>query len=331
MTEKSRKPVLVELDEDVEVTPADAPPVPDDLPQGAAMQSVAALAARRPSRLARWFWTLLVATIGFFVSLAAWNAITALLAQNPILGMAALLLLGAFVLVALIIALRELAAISRLGRIDRLRAGAERAIAQNDLSEARKTVKALSGLYRSRKDTEWGLKRLKEREAEVLDPDGLLGLAEREVLSPLDAAAMREVEATARQVATITALVPLALVDVFAALSANLRMIRRIAEIYGGRSGAFGAWRLARAVVGHLVATGALAVGDDLLGSLAGGSILGKISRRFGEGLMNGALTARVGVAAMDVCRPLPFGVEKRPSVTGIIRRALTGLFDKED
>ncbi|MEM1236741.1 MAG: TIGR01620 family protein [Pseudomonadota bacterium] len=330
MTEKSRKPVLVELDEDAVVTPAEAPPVPEDVPEGAAMQRVAVLTGRKPSRLSRWFWSLLIAIMGFFISLAAWNTVTALLAQNPLLGMAAVALIAAFVLVALVIALRELAAFSRLGRIDRLRAQADHALSSHDLDEARATVDALTRLYSGREDTKWGRDRLAERRSEVLDADGLLALAERELLSPLDAAAQREIEASARQVATLTALVPLALVDVVAALSANVRMIRRIAEIYGGRSGALGAWRLARAVVGHLVATGALAVGDDLVGSLAGGSLLGKISRRFGEGLMNGALTARVGVAAIEVCRPLPFVVEKRPSVTAIVRRALTGLFDRE-
>jgi hypothetical protein len=53
-----------------------------------------------------------------------------------------------------------------------------------------------------------------------------------------------------------------------------------------------------------------VAVGDDLIGSVAGGSVLSRVSRRFGEGVVNGALTARVGVAAMEVCRPLPFGAE---------------------
>ena len=104
-------------------------------------------------------------------------------------------------------------------------------------------------------------------------------------------------------------------------------MIRRIAEIYGGRSGTLGSWRLARAVMTHLVATGAVAVGDDLIGSVAGGGVLSKISRRFGEGVVNGALTARVGVAAIEVCRPLPFTRSRRPSVTGLVKRALTGLF----
>ncbi|VAV93407.1 GTP-binding protein, partial [hydrothermal vent metagenome] len=66
----------------------------------------------------------------------------------------------------------------------------------------------------------------------------------------------------------------------------------------------------------------------DLISSVAGGSVLSKLSRRFGEGVVNGALTARVGVAAMEVCRPLPFERARRPSVTGVVKRALTGLFN---
>ena len=85
--------------------------------------------------------------------------------------------------------------------------------------------------------------------------------------------------------------------------------------------------RLARSVVTHLVATGAVAVGDDLIGSVAGGGMLAKVSRRFGEGVVNGALTARVGIAAMEVCRPLPFRTLPRPRVTNVLQRALTGLF----
>ena len=326
----TKGPVLIELDDDPGQTPAEAPPVPEDVPQGAAMQTVAALATRPTSPLARWFWSLLIAIIGFFASLAAWNAVTALVATTPVLGYAATALLAAFVLVALLIAAKEFAAFSRLGRIDSLKEDASQALAAHDLDAARRVTRSLARLYASRPDTQWGRDRLREREAEVRDADGLLSLAEREVLTPLDAVATKEVEAAARQVALVTALVPLALADVVATLTANLRMIRRIAEVYGGRSGTFGSWRLARAVLSHLVATGAVAVGDDLLGSLAGGGLLAKVSRRFGEGLVNGALTARVGVAAIEVCRPLPFTASARPKVTAIVSRALTGLFDKE-
>jgi putative membrane protein len=185
----------------------------------------------------------------------------------------------------------------------------------------------LVALYARRPELAEGRARLARRLPEQFDAQAALELAEAELLAPLDAAARREIEGAARTVAAVTSLVPLALADVAAALAANIRMIRRIAEIYGGRAGAIGSWRLARTVTAHLVATGAVAVGDDLIGSVAGGGVIAKVSRRFGEGVVNGALTARVGIAAVEVCRPLPFRALPRPRVTSLLQRALTGLF----
>lgn len=328
----SKGPILIDLDEaPIGPGPDAVPPVPESetpsSPEGRAMQTVATLAARRPSRLARMFWGVLVAILGAVVSVAAWDFLTGLITRAPLLGYGVTVLVGVFLLVLLIGALRELAAFSRLARIDKLHRAAEAALMANDLPGARRVTRSLTRLYASREDTRWGRERLAEYEAEQFDADSLLGLAEIELLAPLDKAATREVEAAARQVAAVTALVPLAMADVVVALTSNLRMIRRVAEIYGGRSGTLGSWRLARAVMAHLVATGAVAVGDDLIGTIAGGGVLSKLSRRFGEGIVNGALTARVGVAAMEVCRPLPFARTKRPSVTGLVKRALTGLF----
>ncbi|MGH1415484.1 MAG: YcjF family protein [Pelagimonas sp.] len=329
-------PVLIPLDDDSTTapSPSEAPPVPDASyalpPQGQAMATAATLAAREPSKLARWFWRLLLTLLGTVISIAAWNYATALIVANPILGWAVTGLIAVFVLVCLLIALKELSAFARLSRIDALHRAADSALANEDLDGARKVTAQLLSLYNGRDDTRWGAERLTERKEEIFDASGLLGLAETELLVPLDIAAQREVEAAARQVATVTALVPIALADVATALTANLRMIRRIAEIYGGRSGTLGSWRLTRAVMSHLVATGAVAVGDDMLEPILGGGLLGKLSRRFGEGLVNGSLTARVGVAAIEVCRPLPFTATKRPSVSQIIRQALGGLFSSD-
>ncbi|MRU14933.1 TIGR01620 family protein [Roseovarius sp. A21] len=330
----TKGPILIDLEgKEAAPGPDSAPPVPDPEmpvpPEGRAMQAVATLAARRPSRLARLFWGLLLTILGAVVSVAAWDFVTGLITRAPVLGYAVTGLISAFLLVLIVIALKELAAFSRLSRIDRLHRQAEEALGEEDLGKARAVVRDLTALYKGREDTRWGRDKLSDLQADQFDASALLGLAEVEVLAPLDAAAAREIEAAARQVATVTAVVPLAMADVVAALTANLRMIRRIAEIYGGRSGTLGSWRLARAVMTHLVATGAVAVGDDLIGSVAGGGVLSKISRRFGEGVVNGALTARVGVAAMEVCRPLPFTRGKRPSVTGLVKRALAGLFGR--
>jgi len=331
----AKGPVLIEIDDAVAAPAvADAPPVPDldtGPPTGAAVQMAARVMARRPSRLARLFWSLALALLVAVVTTAAWDFVTAWIARAPVVGWVLTGISGAFVLTLLGITLRELAALRRLTRIDGLRHAAAEAQALADLPGARRVVDRLEALYKARPDTDWARARLGELRGDQMDAAGLLALAEDTLVKPLDLAAEREVEAAARQVATVTALVPLALADVATALAANLRMIRRIAEIYGGRSGMIGSWRLTRAVMTHLVATGAVAVGDDLLEPVLGGTILGKLSRRFGEGLVNGALTARVGVAAMEVCRPLAYQHAARPKARRLVKQALGGLFQSKN
>ena len=323
-------PVLIELQDEAPVAPDAAPPVPEPdgaRPGGRAMRQAVSLAAGRGPALGRWFRRLLLALAGLGLSLWAWDWLGGLLARSPVLGVVALALSGALLLVCLALALREWAAYARLRRLDAIRRAADAAVAGNDLAAARRVGQALARLYRGREDTAWALARYRERAGEILDADGLLGHAEAMLMAPLDAAARAEIESAARQVAAVTALVPLALADVAAALAVNMRMIRRIAGIYGGRSGTLGSWRLTRLVMAHLLATGAVAVGDDLIGAVAGGGLLSRLSRRFGEGVVNGALTARVGLAAMEICRPLPFMQMQRPGVTALVRQALAGLF----
>ncbi|WP_431300927.1 YcjF family protein [Tabrizicola sp. BL-A-41-H6] len=321
------KPFVQEIDDAID--PGAAPPVPDVLPEGEAMQALAALSQRKGSGVMRFAVWAFGALFSFVLSVAAWDFVTNLLARNVVLGWTAFVLVAVAVLAALILAGREWAAFARMARIDGFRDRAITARSTADLAEARRVVVALTRLYAARPDTAWGRARLAEREAEVLDADALLALAERELLTPLDAEARVAVEAAARQVATVTALVPLALADVAAALFSNLRMIRQIAQIYGGRSGNFGSMRLLRRVFSSLVATGAVALTDDLISSVAGGGVLSKVSRRFGEGVVNGALTARVGVAAIDICRPLPFVALERPAVSSLVSRALAGLVSR--
>ncbi len=321
------KPFLEEMEEAVD--PSLAPPVPDALPEGQAMQAVAALSQKRGSALTRFAVWAFGTLFSFALSVAAYDFVVGLLARNVVLGWLAFALVVVAVAAGLVLALREWGAFLRLSRLDTLRARAVEARGTADLKEARRVVSGLVGLYGARGDTAWGRARLAEREGEVMDADALLALAERELLTTLDTEARLVIEGAARQVATVTALVPLALADVATALVANLRMIRRIAEIYGGRSGSFGSLKLLRRVFGSLVAAGALALTDDMIGSVAGGGVLSKLSRRFGEGVVNGALTARVGVAAMELCRPLPFVALERPAVSSLVSRALTGLVSR--
>lgn len=318
------RPFVIELAD--EVDPAQAMAVPDPLPQGRAMQAAARLAIARSSRLTRFAAWSFSALFGFVLSVAAWQFVQTLLNSNQILGFIAVILLSFALLAALLLAMREALTFARLARLDQLRTDVS---ASHDLSSARRVTAKVAALYAGRTELSWAMCRLKDRQSDVLDADAILRLTEVELMAPLDAAALREVEGAARQVATVTALVPLALADVATALFANLRMIRRIAEIYGGRSGTLGSWRLMRRVFGHLLATGAVALADDLIGSFAGGGVLSKLSRRFGEGVVNGALTARVGLAAVELCRPMPFAALPKPGVTQTVSRALSGLVSR--
>lgn len=310
--------------------PAEAPPPPEDAPSGEAMLRMTRLAARpRRGGWARWFWSVLGSLVGVVVSIAAYDYVTQLLARNQTLGRVVLGLMILLAALALIQIAREIWAFRKLARIDRFRADAAAALARADRAAAADLSHRLDRFYAARPEMRWTRQNLADQRDGVLDADALLALTERALFAPLDAEARREIEAAARVVAAATALIPLALMDVLAALSSNVRMIRRIAEIYGAHSGFFGSWRLLGTVATHLIATGAVAAGDDLVHSVLGGSVLAKLSRRFGEGVVNGALTARVGIAAMEVCRPLPFAALPRPRVSNLISRALTGLFQK--
>lgn len=315
-------------------SPADAPFIDDGgyhHPAPRTMRLVSRIIGGGPSRLTRFFLNTGVALFTFLLSVAAMRFISNLLATYPLLGWVGVALFALFAFAALLMAWREYRAWHRFARIDQVNREAVTALATGDLKAAQKVANHLSGLYANRPELAAGRKYLAERQAESFDAHSLLSLAETQLLADLDQEARREIEAAARTVAAATALIPLALADVIAALAANLRMIRRMAEIYGGRAGAVGGWRLARTVMAHLVATGAVAAGDDLIHTVAGGGLLAKVSKRFGEGVVNGALTARVGVAAMEVCRPLPFIHQRRPSVGNLVSRGLRGLFGEDE
>jgi putative membrane protein len=81
-----------------------------------------------------------------------------------------------------------------------------------------------------------------------------------------------------------------------------------------------------RHVIAHLAITGTMAAGDSLIQQVIGHGLAAKLSARLGEGVLNGLLTARLGLAAIEVTRPLPFAALPRPTLsevaTGIVRSA---------
>jgi putative membrane protein len=240
----------------------------------------------------------------------------------------ALLVIAGFA--GLMIALRELTGFLRLGRLGRLRADVAAAIAEPDHKAERAVARRLAGLYAGRRDQAWQLRRFREHAQDVHDPGELLALAEREIVAPLDAEAKRLVTRSAKWVATVTAVSPMVLIAVGYVLIENLRLLRALAALYGARPGWVGVMRLARMVFTHIVATGGIAMTDDLIGQFLGQDLLRRLSRRLGEGAFNGALTARIGVTALEVIRPMPFLAARPPRVRDVLTEALRPLIARK-
>jgi putative membrane protein len=120
---------------------------------------------------------------------------------------------------------------------------------------------------------------------------------------------------SSKRVSVVTAVSPRAVVDLAYVLFEVTRLVRAMAELYGGRPGTLGMLKLLRDVVAHLAVTGSIAVGDGLAQQVLGHGLASKLSARLGEGVINGLMTARIGIAAMDLCRPLPFKAVKRPGI----------------
>ena len=269
------------------------------------------------------FWAAVGGLIVLAIGAATYEFVAGLIARYAWLGWIAVGLMAIVVMGLLIFALREVAALSRLQRIDGLRDGAKLAWETHERLRAENIREQLAALYRNRPELDRARTLIDERAGDSPDADALLTLLERETLRDLDAQALEAVKTGARSVAAATALLPVGLLDAAAVLYINVRMVRQVAATYGGRAGWLGSWRLLKQVAFHLAATGAIALSDDLLGAVLGGGALAKISRRAGEGLLNGALTARIGVAAMEVSRPMPYRALSKPSVKDVASAAL--------
>jgi putative membrane protein len=249
--------------------------------------------------------------------------VSAALAREDWVGWTTLSLLLVAAFAALMLAFREVVGLARFRRLNRLRTEAERALSAGDRARERRAALALLRLYSARPELRWSVSRYREHVRDVHDAGELLALAEREMLAPLDLNARRLVMRAARRVATVTALSPMLLIAVAYVAVENLRLLRALAAVYGGRPGIAGLTRLANLVLAHLVATGGVAMTDDLLGQFLGQDMLRRLSRRLGEGVFNGALTARIGLAALAVVRPLPYRALAAPRARDVLADVL--------
>lgn len=264
------------------------------------------------------FWSATGALVSIAVGLWVDSLVEALFARFAALGWIAVALLAAAGISLAVLAGREIGGVLRQRRIAALHARLAAAHLADDRDAARQGARELAALYETRAETANARVHIVELTREIVDARDLLEIAERTLVKPLDRLAQRQIAQASKRVSAVTTLSPRALLDVLFVAAQAVRLVRRIAEIYGGRPGLLGLLRIGRSVVSHLAITGGMAVGDSLVQQVVGHGIAARLSARLGEGVLNGLLTARVGLSAMAVCRPLPFFTEKQPNVADV-------------
>ena len=288
----------------VEPEPAPAPLVP---------------VAEPPRPRARRWWRLLLwgggLSLAALLGLEAYDLLAELFARSVWLGGAFALLLGAAVAGALGLASREVVSLRRLARAGQLRADGERLLNSEVHGQAGALIERIERLYGDREDLRPALAAFRAQASDALNDGEQLRLFARTVLAPLDQRAYRLVRRGARDIGALTALSPLGLLDSALVLARTVIMLRAIARLYGVRPGAVASLTLLRRTVRNVLAAGVGDLVSDAAVEATGATLLSALSARAGQGVMNGLLAAKLGLAAMQVCRPLPFTQDQLPSL----------------
>ena len=285
---------------------------------------------RRRFRWGTLFWAATGGLVLLALGLGVANLVQDLFAHSESLGYVGLAFALVAALALAVVIGREIFGLARLATIEKLHQRATEVLASDDHAASRAVVGDLLKLAHQNPQLARARAALQRHEGEIIDGADMIRLAERELMSPLDAEARRLVSQAAQRVSLVTAISPRAMVDMLFVFVAALRLIRQLARLYGGRPGTLGMIALMRHVIAHLAITGGVAASDSLIQQMLGHGVAAKVSQRLGEGVLNGLLTARLGLAAIEVTRPMPFTALPRPALADLAKDFLRKRDDEE-
>lgn len=152
----------------------------------------------------------------------------------------------------------------------------------------------------------------------------VLFLFSQNVLQPIDKQVKKLISQNAVENAIIIAISPLAIVDVLMMAWRNIVLVNKITKMYGMELGYFSRLKLFKMVLTNMVFAGATEMATDIGMEFFSQNLTAKLSMRAAQGIGAGLLTARLGIKAMEFCRPVAFSKNERPKLS-VVRQELLG------
>lgn len=146
------------------------------------------------------------------------------------------------------------------------------------------------------------------------------------VLEPLDRQAKKMITKSATENAIIVGISPLAVVDMLFMAWRNIALVNKISRLYGMEMGYFSRLKLFKMVLMNMAFAGVTEIVSDIGMDFFSQNFTAKLSMRAAQGFGVGILTARLGLKAMEFCRPVTFKAEERPKLSAIRQELLTNM-----
>ncbi|MBZ9612025.1 TIGR01620 family protein [Rheinheimera maricola] len=269
----------------------------------------------------RWWWTLASVTLLAVVLLSVWQWLLVLQQswQQSVVQGAVLTLISAAVLLLLsTLVWREATLWRRLARNRKWQQSADRIRHSVQFGEAEALCQAIASSLPSSPEISRAVTLWRSAVKDEHSDEEQLQLFENFVLAQLDQQAQKLIYRAATDSSLAVAISPFALADMLLVLWRSSRLVRELAQLYGGAIGQLRSVVLLKQLFTALLWAGGSELALDMASDVMSSELTAKLSARAGQGIIAGLLVARLGNLAQQKLRPLPATASAKVSLKSL-------------
>lgn len=269
----------------------------------------------------RWWWRLAGATLVAIILLSVWQwgLMVQQSWQSSVLQGALLSVISAALLILITAVMwREIRLWRRLARNRQWQHSAQRIRHSVQFGEAEPLCRQVAASLPASPVITAAVQQWQDALRPQHSDEEQLQLFEHFVLSELDKQAQQLVYRAATDTSLAVAISPFALADMLLVLWRSSRLLRELAQLYGGAIGQLRSLVLLKRFMAALLWAGGSELVLDMASDVVGSELTAKISARAGQGVIAGLLVARLGNLAQQQLRPFPAGKSAKVSIKAL-------------